>query len=63
MTGWCIIPFPIPFLLSMLPDMHRKPKPLPLSVSQAKIEKEKLEVLKRTEKCISDIRTFAADNN
>jgi hypothetical protein len=47
----------------MPPDVHRKLKPLPLSVSQAKIEKEKLEVLKRTEKCISDIRTFAADNN
>jgi hypothetical protein len=39
--------------------MLRKPRPLPLSLTQAKIEKEKLEVLKRTERRISVIAWIA----
>jgi hypothetical protein len=39
--------------------MLRKPRPLLLSVTHAKIEKEKLEVLKRTERRISEIAWIA----
>ena len=39
--------------------MARKPVPPPLSVSQGRIDVEKLAVLKRTEKCIADLE-FAA---
>jgi hypothetical protein len=42
--------------------MVRKPRPQPLSVTQAKIEKEKLEVLKRTETRISEIAWIAEVN-
>jgi hypothetical protein len=39
--------------------MVTKPRPKPLSVTQAKIEKEKLEVLKRTERRIAEIGAVA----
>ena len=39
--------------------MVRKPRPPPLYVSQAIIEREKLEILKRTEKRITEIASVA----
>ena len=39
--------------------MARKPPPPPLSVSQGKIDLEKLAVLKRTEKRIADLEIAA----
>ena len=39
--------------------MPRKPPPPPLSVSQGKIDVEKLAVLKRTEKRIADLEIAA----
>ncbi len=39
--------------------MARKPVPPPLSVSQGRIDVEKLAVLKRTEKCIADLEIAA----
>jgi hypothetical protein len=39
--------------------MAKKPIPPPLSITQAKIEHEKLEVLKRTDRRIADIMTLA----
>ncbi len=39
--------------------MVKKPMPPPLSLTQAKIEKEKLEVLKRTERRIAQIGAVA----
>ncbi len=42
--------------------MVRKPLPPPLSHSQAKIDKEKLEVLLRTDRRIADIGALAEAN-
>ena len=39
--------------------MVKKPRPLPLYYSQAAIEREKLEVLKRTERRISELASEA----
>ncbi len=39
--------------------MVTEPRPKPLSVTQAKIEKEKLEVLKQTERRIAEIGAVA----
>jgi hypothetical protein len=43
--------------------MAKKQPPLPLSVLQAKIENEKLAVLKRTEQRIAEISARAAANS
>jgi hypothetical protein len=42
--------------------MVRKPLPPPLSLTQAKIEYEKLEVLKRTDRRIAEIGALAEAN-
>jgi hypothetical protein len=42
--------------------MVRKPMPPPLSSTQAKIESEKLEVLKRTDRRIAEIGALAEAN-
>jgi hypothetical protein len=42
--------------------MVRKPLPPPLSLTQAKIENEKLEVLKRTDRRIAEIGALAEAN-
>jgi predicted DNA repair protein MutK len=39
--------------------MPKKQKPQPLSITQGKIEHEKLEVLKRTERRLAEIMTLA----
>ena len=39
--------------------MPKKPIPPPLSITQAKIQHEKLEVLKRTDRRLAEIMTLA----
>ena len=51
--------FPPHRLLDLIPEMVKKPIPPPLSLTQAKIEKEKLEVLQRTDRRLAEIMTLA----